>query len=102
MIQLLFEEGSTNKTTEGNESSVKNSCDHHKAVENTPPPPKGDTDVDVDDMGHSATHIPLYEGYEDPKKHWFICESTWEANAITSEDKQMEKFTGALWKRELN
>ena len=30
-----------------------------------PPPPGGDSDNDFD-MGHGSTHIPLYEGDEDP------------------------------------
>ena len=33
--------------------------------------------------------------------NWFICESTWEANQVIAEDKQMAQFTGALRKRAL-
>ena len=46
-------------------------------------------------------HIPVYEGDEDPRRHWFIYESTWEANQVTDEDRKMAQFTGALRKREL-
>lgn len=42
------------------------------------------------------SHIPLYEGDEDPKKHWFVCEKIWVANNITDEDKQMAHFSIAL------
>ena len=52
-------------------------------------------------MGHIVAHILLYEGDEDPRRHWCICEPTWEANAVTSEYRQMVQFTGALRKREL-
>ena len=52
-------------------------------------------------MGHGSAHIPLYEGDEDPRQHWFVCESTWEANQVTAEDRQMAQFTGALRKRAL-
>jgi hypothetical protein len=31
--------------------------------------------------------IPIYEGDEDPKRHWFICEKFWDATNITDEDK---------------
>ena len=49
-------------------------------------------------MKHVTSNIPLYEGDEYPKRHWFICESRWEANDITSEDHQMAQFVGALQK----
>ena len=52
-------------------------------------------------MGNDAAQIPLYEGDEDPRWHWFVYESTWEANAVTSEDRQMAQFVGALQKRAL-
>ena len=52
-------------------------------------------------MGHRSTHIPLYEGDEDPRRHWFICELTWEENQVTPEDRQMAQFAGALRKRAL-
>jgi hypothetical protein len=38
------------------------------------------------------SHIPIYEGKEDPKHHWFICERFWDANDIIDEVKQMEQF----------
>ena len=84
------------KTLDGNESSIDDSF-----VERTkqitppptpppppPPPPEEDSDSDSD-MGHGSAHIHLYEGDEDPRRHWFICESTWEANQVTDEDRQM-------------
>ena len=52
-------------------------------------------------MGHGSAHIPLYEGDEYPRQHWFICESIWEVNQVTSEERQMAYFTGALQKRAL-
>ena len=52
-------------------------------------------------MGHDSTHIPLYEGNKDPRGHWSICESTSEANQVTSEERQMAQFVGSLRKREL-
>ena len=63
-----------------------------------PPPESSDSDSD---MGHGSAHIPLYEGDEDPRRHWFVCESTWEANQVTYEDRQMAQFIGALRKRAL-
>ena len=51
-------------------------------------------------MGHESVHIPLYECAEDPR-HWFVCESIWEENQVTVEDRQMEQFFGALRKRAL-
>ena len=52
-------------------------------------------------MGYRSSHIPLYEGNEDPRQNWFICESTWEANQVTDEDKKMAQFVGGLRKRAL-
>ena len=91
LIQLLVEEKLTNKNFDENESSDETSYDQHRATENIrpPPPPPPEADADVDDMGHDVGHIPLYEGDEDPRRHWFVCESTWEANVVTSEDRQM-------------
>jgi hypothetical protein len=34
-------------------------------------------------------HIPIYEGYEDPKRHWFVCEKFWDTTNIIDEDKYM-------------
>ena len=52
-------------------------------------------------MVHVTSHIPPFEGDEDPKHHWFVCESIWETNAITNEDHKMTQFVGALQKRAL-
>jgi hypothetical protein len=41
-------------------------------------------------------HIPIYEGEEDPKRHWFVCEKFWNAADITNEDKQMAQFGATL------
>jgi hypothetical protein len=41
-------------------------------------------------------HIPLYEGDEDPKRHWFKCENFLDAANITDEDKQMAQFKATL------
>ena len=41
-------------------------------------------------------HIPTYEGDEDPKRHWFVCEKFWDVAEITYEDKQMEQFSVSL------
>ena len=98
----------TNKTTDGNESSINNSStERNKQITPLPPPPppplpppEEDNDSDSD-MGHGSAHIPLYEGDEDPRRHWLVCESTWEANQVTDEDRQMAQFTGALRKMEL-
>jgi hypothetical protein len=35
-------------------------------------------------------HIPIYEGDEDPKRHWFICEKFWNVVDIVEEEKQMD------------
>jgi len=34
-------------------------------------------------------NIPIYEGDEDPKSRWFVCEKLWDEANITHEDKQM-------------
>ena len=34
-------------------------------------------------------HFPIYEGNEDPYKHWFVCETIWEANVIDDENRQI-------------
>jgi len=41
-------------------------------------------------------HIPIYEGEEDPKFHWFVCEFFLDADDITDEDKKMAQFRVAL------
>ena len=103
MIQLLVKEELTNKNFDGNESFVETNCDQHRAANYIPPPltlppPPPEEYIDVDDMGHDATQIPLYEDDEDPIRHRFICEPTQDANVVTSEDRQMTQFAGALRK----
>ena len=86
----------TTKMTDRTESSIDNSsAERNKQITPLPPPPpppppppEEDSDSDFD-MGHGSAHIPLYEGDEDPRQHWFVCESTWEANQVTDEDRQM-------------
>ena len=34
-------------------------------------------------------HIPIYEGDEDPKCHWFICETIWDTTDMIDEAKQI-------------
>ena len=50
---------------------------------------------------HHSVHIPIYEGKEDPKQHWFIYERMWDAADVTDNDKKITPFVGALRKREL-
>lgn len=50
---------------------------------------------------HHILHIPIYEGDKDPKCHWFICETIWDASDITNKAKQIPQFSGALRKRAL-
>jgi hypothetical protein len=50
---------------------------------------------------HHSVHIPIYEGEEDPRQHWFICERMWDAADITDENRQIAQFAGALRKRVL-
>ena len=66
--QLLVREETTNKTTNGNESSVDNRSTQRdkQNIPLPPPPPRGDSDSESD-MGHGSAHIPLYEGNEDPR-----------------------------------
>ena len=64
-------------------------------------PPTSESSESDPNMGYGSAHIPLYEGDEDPRWHWFIYESTWEANRVTDEDRQMAQFAGALRKRAL-
>jgi len=46
-------------------------------------------------------HIPLYEGDEDPKRHWFMCDKLWDVADITDEDKHMAQFGDTLQHRSL-
>ena len=83
----------TNKTSDINESSIKYSYEQLRVIGSIPPPPppipppllEGDTDVRY--MAHVSTHIPLYKGNEDPRKHWLIYELTCETNVVTNEDR---------------
>ena len=52
-------------------------------------------------MHHHSVHIPIYEGEEDPRRHWFICERMWATTNIIDEDKQIAQFAGKLRKRAL-
>ena len=52
-------------------------------------------------MAHMTAHIPLYEGDEDPKRHWFLCEQIWEETVVSNEECQMEQFVSALRKQAL-
>jgi len=49
----------------------------------------------------SLNHIPIYEGDEDTKWKWFVCEIFWDATDITDEDKKMTQFGLALQARAL-
>jgi hypothetical protein len=46
-------------------------------------------------------HIPIYEGDEDPKRHWFVYEKNWDASDITDEDKKIAQFGVVLQARAL-
>lgn len=50
---------------------------------------------------HHLIHIPSYEGEDDPRRHWFVCERMWDASDITNDDKKIAQLAGALRKREL-
>ena len=43
-------------------------------------------------------YISIYEGDEDPKKHWFIYEMFWAPNNISDENKQIAHFVAAFQK----
>ena len=58
--------------TDGNESSFDYSCEQQDMLNiplpPPPPPPSSPPEGDSDtDMGHISSHIPLYEGDEDPR-----------------------------------
>ena len=38
---------------------------------------------------NNVENLPLYEGYENTKRHWFIHEMIWDSIDITNETKQM-------------
>ena len=44
------------------------------------------------------TMIHIFEGDEDPRCHWFICETIWAENDVDREEKQMHQFAAGLWK----
>ena len=90
MNRLLIEE-EMKKTTDRNESFVDDSfAERTKQITPPPPPPPLEESSDSDfNVGHGSAHIPLYEGDEDPRRHRFVCESTWEANQVMDEDRQM-------------
>jgi hypothetical protein len=46
-------------------------------------------------------HISIYEGKEDPKLHWFVCENFWDVTDITNQDKEMDQFGDELRHRAL-
>lgn len=50
---------------------------------------------------HHSVHIHIYEGEEDPKQHWFMCERMWDATNVTDDDKKIAQFAGALRNRAL-
>lgn len=50
---------------------------------------------------HHSVHIPIYEGKEDPRQHWFICDRMWDTVVVTEDDKEITQFAGALRKRAL-
>ena len=50
---------------------------------------------------YHSVHIPTYEGEEDPRRHWFVCERMWDAVDITDDDKKIAQFASALRKRAL-
>lgn len=53
-------------------------------------------------MSHTyKPHIPTFEGDDDPRHHWFIYETIWEATNITNEKKQITQFVRYLRKRAL-
>jgi hypothetical protein len=46
-------------------------------------------------------HIPIYEGEEDPKLHWFICEKFWDAIDNYRQGKKMDQFRAILHHNDL-
>ena len=51
-----------------------------------------------------STHILsilAFEGYANPRKHWFICEIIWDTVHVTDKEKQMAQFIGGLRKTTL-
>ena len=50
---------------------------------------------------HHIPHIPIYEGDEDPKLHWFIYKITWDATNVTGTTKKIAQFAESPRKRVL-
>ena len=50
---------------------------------------------------HHSIHIPIYEGEEDPRRHWFVRERMWDTTEVTDENRQIAQFVGASRKRAL-
>ena len=46
---------------------------------------------------NNVENLPLCEGYENTKRHWFIHEMIWDSIDITNETKQMAQFARVLW-----
>ena len=46
----------------------------------------------------TQTMIPIFEGDEDPWRHWFICETIWAANDGDNEEKKIHQFVAGLRK----
>ena len=67
-INRLLVEDETTKTTDGDESFIEDSsAETNKPITPLPPPPPPESRDSDSDMGHGSTHIPLYEGDEDPR-----------------------------------
>ena len=58
------------------ESSIENICRKSSVTGSDPPPPPPPPMKEMNKMfkymAHMTTHIPYYEGYEEPKWHWFV------------------------------
>ena len=53
-------------------------------------------------MAHThIPYIPIFEGDEDPRCHYFIFETIWDATSITKKNKKIVEFTGSLRKKSL-
>ena len=48
-------------------------------------------------LHHDSIHIPIYEGEEDPRRHWFVYERMWDATNMTNDDKKISPFSWVLW-----
>ena len=53
-------------------------------------------------MDHNkVSHLPIFEGDDDLKHHWFIFENIWDIVDITEKNKQIAQFVRSLRKRAL-